>query len=488
MPAVRSIRSIPSFVWIPPIYESLYKIEIVSSGTTYDITDDIISGEYTDGITETIGNFTFTFDNSEGEYSNKFSLNDEIKIYSDYATSATTLRFLGVIEKVNSKEEEITVSGGSGAIKVMGTSITKNYINTYTHDILIDLINTYFSGIITYTNIDTTESTDLPISVNWYQKPFWECVLEVCNRAGRDAYIDASYDFHYFNSESIENTTEAVVHDFNLIEVGDFTPDSTNIKNRVIVYGAIIEEQQIMWTEEDQDSIDDYGLKELIINDTNIITVEQARDRAVYELSINKDPPIIGEVISDPLATILPGERIRLSDPESGINPSFYNIPKFTQKFGDDEETILTIQKEQSTISKILKSRITFESQYTEKENPNEMRFSWLFPFDADSGTHTNTQITDGSLRVIAGQSSGTWISETNIISDDIEIAEIRMSGIDLNNVTAYLSTDAGYSYQEFTGLKTPLTLSPSGTSLKLKIEISAVSTEIKSLVVLYKT
>lgn len=485
--AVRSLTRIPVYVFIPPNEEIEYKIEIyTSSGETIDITDDIIEGEYTDGITDTIGNFAFTIDNTNQAYNDKFNLYNEIRIYSDYATSAITKRFTGLIEKVSTKEEDIVITGRSIASRVMGITVTYSTTD-YTHEILSYILTTYAS-YITQNNIDITEDTDTQVTINWYQKPFWECVLELCNRSGYDAYIDCNSDFNYFVSGTRENTAEAVVHEHNLIEVGDFTPDLTNIKNRIIVYGAVIEEQQIIWTEEDNNSIDSYDVKELIINDSNIITIEQAQSRALYELSLNKDPPIIGEIISIALATIMPGERIRISDQESKLYPAFYNIQKFTQKFGEEELTILTIQKEQSTISKILKKRITFETQAIDKTNPNEMRYSWFFDFNTDSGTHetpAKTEITGGVLKLKSGETSGTWISEVNTLSSNATSCELRAK-VNAIGSNYYVSTDNGITWQSIS-LNTLLTLSPPGQYLKIKVELNSASTEIDSLCLLYK-
>lgn len=487
MSPVKSIKHIPIYVFIPPTSDAERKTEIVTNSETIDITNYIITGEYTDGITDTIGNFTFTIDNTNQTFTDRISLYNQIKIYSDYATSATTLKFKGLIEKVSFSDEDIVITGRSTGSRVLGATVTYSTTN-YTHEILSYILTTYAS-YITQTNIDATEATDTSITVNWYQKPFWECVLELCNRAGYDAYIDCNSDFHYFVSGSIENTTEAVVHDSNLIEVSDFTPDLTNVKNRIIVYGATTNGVPIIWTSEDSDSIDLYDVREEIISDTSIITPEQAKDRADYELSIKKDPPTIGEVTSEPLATILPGEKIRISDQVSGLNPITYNIQKFTQKFGDDECTVLTIQKEQSTISKVLKKRLTFESESTEKDNPNEMKYTWNFDFDADSGTHSNTKITTGVLKTTAA--SGTWISQLNSISSNATYYELRAVGETLTEVVYEFSTDGGNTWQHGdTGvivLKTSYECAPPGTNLKIKVNLNSADSQIDALCLLYR-
>jgi len=481
-------RKIRPFVWVPPTNEIEYKIEIVTNSETYDVTENIVEGEYTDGITETIGNFTFTIDNTGQDYTNKFNLYDRIRIYMDYATSATTKVFEGRIEKVNTKEGDIVISGRSVASRVMGITVTYRAAD-YTHEILSTILTKY-AGYITKTNIDTTESTDAPISVNWYHKPFWECVQELCNRSGYDAYIDANSDFNYFVSESKENTTEAVVHTHNLEEVGDFTPDLSVVYNRIIVYGAKVEEMQIIWMEQDTDSIASYDVRELTINDSNIITVAQARARALYELSLHKDPPIIGEVTSLGLPTILPGERIRISDPDSELDPKYYNIQKFTHRFSSDDVplTVLTIQKEMSTIPKILKKRISFEIESTEKENPNEMRFSIIETFDSDIGTHSTTEITEGRLKTTTGNSTGTWISNLITTSNNVTSYELRVKGEALPGTIYSISTDGGSTYQSINALNMAYSASPPGTNIKIKIVFASASTQIDAYSLLYKT
>lgn len=491
--AIRSLKRIPIFVWIPPIYSPIYKIEIYDGTTAYDVTDRIYDGEYTDGITETIGNFSFIIDNSDQIYTAKWNVYDKIRIYLDYATTATTLRFVGMIEKVSKRSHKIVVSGRSSATRVMGITVTKSYTNQYTHDIIEDLISEYCSGYITTTNIDTTESTDSQVTVNWYQKPFWECILELCDRATYDAYIDSSFDFHYIVSGSARNTTECVVHTANLIEIGDFTPDLSIIKNRIIVYGAKIEGMQIIWTAEDATSIKSaeeggYDVKEEIINDSNIITTVQAKDRADYELSVRKDPPTIGEIVSLGLPTLAPAEKLRISDPMSNLPPAYYAIQKFIHKFSNEEpmQTILTVQKEMNTISKILKKRIVFEKQAIEMENPNEMRYSWLFDFNIDSGSHTDTEITDGRLKCQSGQSSGTWISQTSTITSDVTDCELRINGEALPGTVYYVSNDNGTTWASI-NLNTKHTFTIQDKNLKLKIELNSASTQIEALVLLYK-
>jgi hypothetical protein len=488
MPSVLSLKKIPVYVWIPPTFAPIYKIELVkgTSGTTYDITDIIYEGNYTDGITQTIGNFEFTVDNTNETYTGVFALYDTIKISIDYGTDATTIRFKGMIEKVSQRGEKLIVSGRSVAARVMGITVTKSYTNQYTHDIIIDLLSSYASYITT-TNVDTVDITDTQVTVNWYQRPFWECILELCSRATYDFYIDTNFDANYFVSNTRQNANECVVHEYNLIETGDFAPDLSVLKNRIIVYGNKVEDQQIIYTAEDTDSITAYDLKEEIINDTSLVTVSQAEARADYELASKKDPPIIGEVTSLILPTITPGEQIRISDPMSNLQPAYYAIQKYTHSFSNDEppQTTLTVQKEINTVYTILKKRITFETQAVSMDNPNEMKYSIIDDFSVDLGTHTNTAIANGRLYATSG--GGYWVSEVTNAETDATTAEFRVKGDQLvAGMQYFVSTNNGLFYQSITP-NTAITLTPPGRVIKVKVLFNITTPQIDSYSLLYK-
>ena len=481
--AVRSLRKIPVFVWIPPIYGALYKIEITRpNGTTDDITDIIYEGEIIDGVTDTIGNFTFTLDNSNETYTDVWTGNEVIKIYIDYETTATTSRFRGRIEKVSYQDNKIKITGRSESKRLLDVTVTKEYTTTETSVILKALFDAYATDF-TYTNVNTFSTS---VSVSWYQKPFWECVQDLCHSAGFDAYIDPDLDCHFFESGTVNNVNECIIHGSNLFEVSDFAYDQSLIKNRVIVYGAEVEGQPVIYTSDDETSQNDYGIKELIIQDQNIATTTQAQEKADFELSISKDPPLVGDVKSIGLATIQPGEKIRISAPYSNLIPNYYKIISYRHEFRGLMTTTLTIEKEPRKIYHLMKDRISQEQKLKDMPNPNEMRYSWIFDFDTDSGSHSTTEITGGVLKVSTG-STGTWVSANNEITNNATACELRVTGEALPGTLYYVSADNGNTWQLITP-RTSLNFSPAGKYLKIKVELNSASTQIDSLSLLYKT
>ena len=345
---------------------------------------------------------------------------------------------------------------------------------------MTELFQAYTSGF-SYNNINVSSAN---VTINWYQKPMMECVQELCKMSGFDFYIDADLDVHYFESGSIINSTEGAVHTQNIFETGEFAYDQSQIANRVIVYGANIGDLPLIKTSEDLTSQSTYGIRELIINDSNITTETQAQERADYELALAKDPPLVGDITCKGLATLQPGEKIWISDPDNNLQPNTYKIVSYRHKFEDFHETILTIEKEPQKIYHIIRDRISTEQKITEMPNPYEMKYSWNFDFNTDSGTHSTTQIINGVLKSTA--SSGTWISSVNSLSSNVIACELRAIGETISGTNFYISTDNGITYQSIS-LNTSLTLSPPGQNLKIKIILNSADTQIDSLCLLHK-
>ena len=482
MPSVKTFKKITPFAWKKPNSYPKYKILITrSSGTVDDITQRIFDGELIDGVTTTIGNFTFSIDNSSQSLRGAWVGNEIIKIYMDYATEATTLRFRGRLEQVSYRGRIIRIRGRSEGKKLLEITVTKSYSNQESSTILTNLMSRYVPSFTT-SNVAVSSTS---LTANWYQKPLFDCVKELCNASGFDFYVDSNLDCHYFESGTRSNTTEAFVHDSNLFSVGDFAYDYSQIKNRIIVYGGKQEGMDIIATAEDADSQSSFGVKELIINDNSITTDTQASERATYELSINLSPPLIGDVNGIGLPTLQPGEKMLVSAPYSKIDPASYKIVKYKHNFGNGMETTVTIDKEATQIEDIMRDRIGQEQQLSDMPNPNEMRNSWINTFDEDSGTHSSTEIINGVLKTDGG-GSGTWISDNNSITNNAVSCELRANGDNLSGTVYYVSTDGGNTWQVIT-LNTLLELSPPGPTLKLKFELNSANTQIKAINLLYK-
>jgi len=484
---VRNLDKIGGFpinVFVPPTFSPEYKIIIETSSESIDVTRDLIDGSYTDGITETIGNFSIIIDNSSQQYTNRISLYDKLKIYLDYG-EPTTLVFTGLIERPSSTDNRMILTGRSSAVRTIGKLVTYSATEKARSEILKEIVDKYFMGIISTSGVDD----DLEIAtVNYVEKPFWEVVEELCSAGSYDAYIDANFVLYYFPSGSIINETEAIVNTVNLIETSDFSPDLQSVTNRVKVYGADNDGVRIIATAEDTASQSSYDIKEVVVTDSGLTTLEDAQAKADYELSKNLTPPIVGTVKCLLLPTLKPGERLRISDSYNGLLPTEdgYTIQKFTHIFSNDEppQTEVTVQKERSSIPQILKKRIKFEYTVTDTENANEMKYSIVNTFDTDTGTHNNTKIESGSL--YATSLPAEWVSPVFSLTYLPTQIESRFGGNNLAGVSVFFSTDGGGSYTYVPNTEVT-SISSETSEYIIKVVFDSTSTELKTIGLYYK-
>ena len=481
--AVRNINTIKPKIWIPPQYSAIYKLEVVrTDGTKDDLTDLAHSIQIEDGVTDSVGNFSFELWNPNESYTGVWTGMEVVNYYSDYGTTASTLRFRGRIEKVSYQGNKIKVNGRSESLRLLSITVTKQYELSDTGTILNDLINNYATDF-TATNVSLS---GVFLSPNWYQKTFWECVQELCSAAGYDCYVDSALDFHYFESGSVTNEDEGIVHTYNLIEVGEFAEDISVVKNRIIIYGANQKDTQIIYTAEDKDSQILYDIKEKIINDENITSYTQAKDYADYLLVESKNPPVVGEVKGLLLATIQPGQMIRISSPLDKLSPGTYKAISYKHSITDSGlYTTVSINKEPRRISHIIRDRIQQEYKTQDTSlNPYEMRYTFNLLFEESNGTHVNTEITDGVLKLQSGQSTGNWISELESVTGTLDSVYLIVNGETLTGASYQVSGDSGGTWYSISNLDK---INLSGGELQIKITISDADTQISSVSIQYK-
>lgn len=487
--AVRNIKTIRPSFWVPPLYSALWKITVEDAdGTEHDITSSCVTFNITDGVTDSIGTFEVMIPNT-GDYDNVFAHMDKFRYYCDYDTSATTIRFLGRVEKYNTKDAMLTLSGRSEALFLAGKNVTKQYADTDCSDIILDLISSYGESRFTTTNVSASTGTTL--TVNWYNKPFMECIKEICDACGYDFYIDATSDAHFFEQGSVENTTDAIVHNNNLIEVNDNSTTIEDMKNKVVVYGAETDGTQVIYTSSDSASnLSTYGTREDVVTDSNITDEVQAQQYADYLRSTSGSTNPI-EVKSFLLAALQPGENIQVSSPIDGIAPNTYRCVTYTHELSSDGlSTTVSINKETRRVSHVIADRITVESQRQQTQfNAYGLSFSKNYLYDNDVGSHISTKIENGALKLSTG-SSGSWTSDITASPDgnNIYVVYLVAQGTALDGASFEVSGNSGVSYDSVS-LKSLTVLGTSiGTNLRVKVTFSSASTEIDSLAIMYST
>lgn len=509
--AVRNIRSIgntkpiPIFSWIPPINDCNYKITVTrKDGTIDDITDLLYIGEtneWNDSINDKIGNFTFTIPNHTEQFTGIWTGDEEVLIYQDYDTTATTLRFKGKIEKVTYPNNKVQLIGRGYALSLMNINVTFPTVEDSTSftlnsdlsvtaetSVILSYIIGKFATQFTTNNVNVSNKS---ITVKWNEKTLFECITELVNASGFDFYVDSSLDAHYFESGSVKNDNECVVHDLNIYSIDDFGQDLSVIKNKVKVRGGDIAGCPLIWTSKSEDS--DYGItsplgvRDFVVKDENISNSEQAKDRADAELIFALNPNMIGECECKGLATLQPGEQIKISAPYSNIAPSYYTISSYKHKYNGDMRTTLMINKESLKIQRILKNQGIYVPSQSISDDTMGFDYSLNYDFNNESGIHTSTIISGGYLKT-KGASSGIWESDVYETNFDITAVSMAVNGDNLSTIKIFISLDGGSVYRQIYGQNVPsLQIITPGRAVKIKVYFNSADTSIRGLALLYK-
>lgn len=489
MPII-SKKTKKGFIWIPRPLNYNWKILINST----DVTADLLNVEFVKAlVTQEIGRFRIKLDNNGETYTTLFSGGMDIKIYLDYAPSATTLRYYGTLENLKKTFDDtgnaIILEGVHVSGSLLDRTVTESYTNTEISTILTELITDYASGF-TSTNVSSNTTT---ATVNWENKPFFECIVDLCNIVNWDCYVDDSKDFHFFEKDSNECTEDAVVWRDNMLEVSGFGEDTLDVKNKVIVYGQDESGLPIIATSEDSDSQSSYGIKEKIIKDTAIQTHTDAQARADAEIILLNSPETKGNVKSFGLIFVNPGDKVWISNPLHHILNQYRFIRMIHKIDMGMFTTESDVAKAGFTLPAFFRERLSREIATEVIENPNKMTHSYAFSFNSDVNiaSHSNTETSEGKLKLVSGETDGTMVTDTLTADSDIAYIELKVSGEDLTSSVFYISVNGGLSYEEVTR-NTLHTVLGSGKYLKIKVNLisdsDAPSPEIESSVCLYKS
>jgi hypothetical protein len=485
--AVRNLQSFEASIWIPPAKSASFKITVTrADGTVDDITDLIQHCLIKGFCNEEIGNFEFTLPNYSSLYNDVWTGMEVFRYYSDYAGVATTLRFLGYIERPSYLGNTLVIKGRANALFLNEVLVTKSYVNSDLATIVLDLIASYGGGRYTTTNV--ASSTGVVIDQkNWFETPFLTCIKEVTGASGYTFFIDAAFDCHFFLAGSVVNEDEGMVHDNNLIEVTDNASDIQKVKNKVRVYGGKVDGIQSIYTSDGSvGSV--YGAREDVVNNSSVTTSQEAKDYADSVRNSGEEPEVTREVRGFLLASIQPGQNIWLSAPLDNIQPDRYEVIGFEHELAEDGlYTTLTISEHGPSIAHILKDR--YESDFANQnvsDNPYGMMNSYGFTFDDNVGVHSSTEITKGVLKPTA--SSGTWLSPSVALNGNLSQCSLVINGSTLTGATVSVSGDGGVSYETIPIGSLHTFQSSIGNVMMVRVVFNDATTQVESLNILYST
>jgi hypothetical protein len=468
-------------IWLPRARTVFYSVEIDG----IDITSEIISAEFTRGLigVETLCKVTLI--DSDGDYAALYTGGETIEFKCDFV-DGTTSYWKGTLEKPVKKfgaAYTLELIGSHYQSDLLDKTVTAEFDgNASADNIIKELVDKYLTGY-TYANVNFCNVSP---KIKWSNKPFFDCLLDLCDLSGFDCYLDNAKDIHFFERESIENNTQAIIWNDNLIDIISFGADNLDVRNRIIVYGEDETGLPIVYQADDSVSQAKYRIKDKVVKDSSIRNYNHAKELGDALLLDEKEKANKGELNCLLLPDIAPGEKIWITNPVQGIEDQF-RILKYTTKIPIEQTTVI-ISKEK-TIPSIFKERKKAELSAENLINPYEMTGSLNLTFDNtseyDLNASSDVTISEGNLKT-NGTSEGTMVSARRRETENITRVHVKVIGDALSGTIYYISTDDGNSYELIT-LETSQLLTSPGKNLRLKIVLNSANTLIDSVAVLYK-
>ncbi len=506
MAIVRNLRGIgntkpiPVHHAIPPIFAPTFKIELVNNTDTYDVTDLIEVGNIKNGVTDNIGNFYFKIVDPSQELSNAIVNFDNVKVYLDYGSTATTLRFNGIIERSPREDIYFKVYGRSISMTVMGKNIIYTATNKKRSDVLIEVLENNFPEV----DISGIEEDTTIVNVNYSEISFQDIMEEICGKH-HDFYIDANLKAYYFEKGSKTNSTEAVTSNQNHISTDFYGADSEETITKVRVYGRRDNSIPIFSTSTSSTDHTNGIVKERKINDSSALTPSQAQERADNEYTAGIEIPHVGSVTSLLLPTLAPGEKLFMGIPLDKIDPGYYTINSFVHKF-PILQTELIIQQKGLNMNNVIKSSARNIFGVSEQDNIQDLDFSIIYDYQSqidsnqdiiaigdqlfNSGTFENVKLEIAStgigvLKTISGE-TGTWTSEEILTDSPVSIISIKENSTNIEGSKFFVSLDRGITFKEIGSTSGSSTFDNPQNSIILKVEIKSSNTRIEKIGIYY--
>ncbi|MHA1286260.1 MAG: hypothetical protein ACTSPB_02530 [Candidatus Thorarchaeota archaeon] len=204
-----------------------------------------------------------------------------------------------------------------------------------------DLVDHYFSGILTSNNIDTTTGVNV-VRIEFDGKTVGAALEELAKRANCYFYVDNDDDVHFFIAESVSSGKTIQGTDLSKLRVTD---ESIRHIKKVIVRGRHRAIQASAGS----------GYPEAFYQDNRIISLEEAQEVAnALKAELDRDRQQI-ELTLPEFFDVRPGETLVLNAPDRGFNNETLPIQKVRWIFSPTrEKTVLTVGDEQPTLDSVL--------------------------------------------------------------------------------------------------------------------------------------
>lgn len=297
---------------------------------------DVLKATFEKTLAPDVGVFKVVLDNNNQAYTDKFIGGEEVEFQYDFS-SGTTRVFLGEVEEVkdmfNEGGQQLEIIGSHVTGGLLDRVVTASYDGSTSADNIIkDLINTFSPSGFTTANVQVSDTFP---KIAFNAVPLWTAIGDVLASVGDfDLYVDDDKDLHFFKEGTQLNDDEHITFDDSLLELESLGKDLLDIRNVVRVYGEQ-EGLPVVYTAEDLASQSAHGVREHVIQNTDISTEEEAETIGEAVLKIRKDNFDVGGGSCLLLPGLFPGGfTYIISSPHRIIGR--FRIVKFTHIVPDE--------------------------------------------------------------------------------------------------------------------------------------------------------
>lgn len=458
-----------------------------------DVSDYVLSGVFTRGTIGEECTCDIELENSGENYTGAFTYGNDIIFKMDFS-DGSTVQFKGYVEEITNKLQDtftLMIKGSHLTARLLDIMVTEEFEGASVTDIFKSIVDEYLTGY-TYANVETIDTS---VNIKWINRPFYDCIVDLCIFGNCDSFLDNDLDFHLFTKGSKQITTDAIWEEDALLELTGLGTDSIDVRNKIQVYGAS-GGLPVIHTSPDTSSQTTYGVKEKVITDSSIIDEVKAKDLGDAELEQIKNPETKGSADCLFLPGLYPGCSTHVRSQPQGIH-DFYRVVKYSYVVPAEGTTV--VFSEERGLPKLFKERIQKDMGQETIVNPFKMNYTYNFLYNdyvkTDEESSNNITISDGKLTITSG-ATGNWISNTTTADASATKCQVMVKGENITgNVVAHVSFDGTDNYQKVSLDRTvngvpssgEISLDTAGSEPKLKLEINSTDTQIDAAVLLYK-
>ena len=479
-------------IYIPPDVFKIAKAVTIkdSNGNTTTVTDRVLSVNITGrSITEGVHSCNIILDNTDGFFINQqkndfvFLGGETLTVNADYG-AGTTRQFKG---RCNSPDagfdgtHTLTIEART-VPQIADRRIVFN-VNGSAVTAIHTLIDTYLSGVMSYTNFDANLGSETTTITASYDSTILTIISDIFKRAGWDGSIefdtndDGVYDLLGHKYGAAHSVDVTVAFSQNLISLSNWGFDNNEESNTLRLLGKDHGGAPILYTIKNQDHIDRYWRKDEKISDTTITTYDEIVPRANLEISQKVQTTRSGTLnaIGDP--NIVAGNTINAESPQDLLGGRVV-VKQYQHIITDSWTMNIDISKEKTRLYTLFGNNIKLVEQLQEFDNPNEMEYSVNMDFDKTTDAEnfisnkTNITVTSSKIQISTG-TTATVESITRLIPNNITSFDIVLKNPEQFEVsTIQVSNDSGATYTTATSNQQLTQFSFTTTNNKLKIKI----------------